>query len=85
MLTRLHIKAARELLGWSQEDCAKHAGVGLETLRRLELKTGQPRQQTIKAVLSALENAGVRAGERGRLTLEPRAIASSSISQETQQ
>jgi predicted transcriptional regulator len=70
MLKPHQIKAARELLGWSQQDCAKHAGLNIETMRRLEVG-GHPQRDTVQAVLSAFEKAGVRVGEQGRLTLEP--------------
>jgi predicted transcriptional regulator len=71
MLKPHQMKAARELLGWSQHDCAKHAGITIETLRRLEVGNGHPRRETLQAVLSAFEKAGVRIGEQGRLSLEP--------------
>jgi predicted transcriptional regulator len=71
MLKPHQMKAARELLGWSQQDCAKHAGLNIETFRRLEVGNGRPQSDTVQAVLSAFEKAGVRLGENGRLTLEP--------------
>ena len=71
MLHRHQIKAARELLGWSQQDCAKHAGIGVDTLKRLEVGNGQPRRATLDAVLSALQKAGIRSGERGNVLREP--------------
>jgi DNA-binding XRE family transcriptional regulator len=71
MLQPHQIKAARELLGWSQKDCAKHAGITHETMRHLEVGGGHPRKDTIAAVLNAFEEAGVRVGEGGRLSLEP--------------
>jgi predicted transcriptional regulator len=71
MLKPHQIKAARELLGWSQKDCAKHAGITHETMRHLEAGGGHPRRETIEAVLKAFEKAGVRVGEKGRLNLDP--------------
>jgi transcriptional regulator with XRE-family HTH domain len=65
------IKAARELLGWTQEECALKAGVGVETLNRLELGVGHPRFQTVAAVIVALERAGIHSAARGKLVLEP--------------
>jgi predicted transcriptional regulator len=77
MLKPHQIKAARELLGWSQKDCAKHAAIALETLKHLEIGGGHPRRETVEAVLTAFEKAGVRVGERGRLSLEPPDAAAS--------
>jgi predicted transcriptional regulator len=71
MLQGHQIKAARHLLGWSQEDCAKHAGIGVETVNRLEVGSGHPQQDAIDAVLAALKKAGIRFGERGKVGLEP--------------
>lgn len=71
MLKRRQIKAARELLGWSKEDCALHAGVTTETMRHLELETERPLKKSLETVSAALEKAGVRSGERGKLILEP--------------
>jgi predicted transcriptional regulator len=71
MLKRRQIKVARELLGWSLEDCAHNAGIGIDTLKRIELGTGHPRRQTVLAVLSALEKAGIHPAERGTLVFEP--------------
>jgi DNA-binding XRE family transcriptional regulator len=71
MLKRHQIKVARELLGWSLEDCARNAGVGIDTLKRIELGIGHPRRQTMVAVLSTLEKAGIHSVEHGKLVLEP--------------
>jgi transcriptional regulator with XRE-family HTH domain len=71
MLQSYQMKAARELLGWSLQDCAHRAGIGIEALSRIELGVGHPRRQTVVAVLSTLEKAGIHSLERGRLVLEP--------------
>jgi predicted transcriptional regulator len=55
------IKAARALLGWSQEDLAKHSGVSAPTVKRLEAAEGDigGRAETGEALVEALEEAGV--------------------------
>ena len=55
------MKAARALLGWSQEDLAGHASVSIPTVKRLEALEGDlgGREETAKKLLSALESAGI--------------------------
>jgi predicted transcriptional regulator len=57
------IKAARSLLGWSQDDLAEHSGVSKPTIGRLEATdTDDPiggRPETGQALVAALEKAGV--------------------------
>ncbi|MBK0399516.1 helix-turn-helix domain-containing protein [Limibaculum sp. M0105] len=55
------IKAARELLGWSQRDLAKHSGVSLPTIMRLEAAGGElgGRKSTADAIRAAFEAAGL--------------------------
>ena len=55
------IKAARALLGWSQEDRAEAAGVSLPTVKRLEAAGGtlQGRAETARNMRTALERAGI--------------------------
>ncbi|MFN3350028.1 helix-turn-helix domain-containing protein [Pseudorhodoplanes sp.] len=55
------LKAARALLGWSQEDLAKIAGVSLPTVKRLESADGLlgGRDDTIDKLRTAIENAGI--------------------------
>lgn len=55
------IRAARGLLGWSQADLAKTAGVGQMTVKRFEANKG-PVSGTIASltrIQSALEEAGI--------------------------
>jgi predicted transcriptional regulator len=56
------IKAARALLGWSQEDLAQHSGVSGPTVKRLEAAEGDigGRAKTGDALVAALEEAGVQ-------------------------
>jgi transcriptional regulator with XRE-family HTH domain len=57
------IKAARSLLGWSQDDLAEHSGVSKPTIGRLEsIDSNEPiggRPETGEALVAALEKAGV--------------------------
>jgi transcriptional regulator with XRE-family HTH domain len=55
------IKAARELLGWSQETMAEVSGVSIPTIKRLEAADGDlgGRPETREKIFAALEKAGV--------------------------
>jgi transcriptional regulator with XRE-family HTH domain len=55
------IRAARALLGWSQERLADRAGIGLATLKRIEQNEGLVKGNfsTIFNIQKALEQAGI--------------------------
>ena len=55
------IKAARALIGWSQDDLAKHSGVSAPTVKRLEAADGEigGRAETGESLVAALREAGV--------------------------
>jgi len=55
------LKAARSLIGWSQEELASAANVSLPTIKRLEAVEGflGGRQTTAEKIQAALEKAGV--------------------------
>ena len=55
------IKAARALLGWSQEDLAKRAGISVPTVKRLEAANGLlgGREDTAIKLRIDVENLGV--------------------------
>jgi len=55
------LKAARNLIGWSQEDLAVAADVSLPTIKRLEAKEGWMggRQATTQKIKVSLEKAGI--------------------------
>ena len=66
------IRAARALLGWSQDKLARASGIGLATLQRLEQNEGVVKGNfsTILKIQKVLEQAGVHftddeAGEIG--------------------
>lgn len=57
------IKAARSLLGWSQDNLADASGISKPTIGRLEaIDTNEPiggRAETGDALVAALEKAGI--------------------------
>ncbi|MBK5957161.1 transcriptional regulator [Rhodoplanes elegans] len=55
------IKAARALLGWTQDDLAAAAAVSIPTIKRLESKDGAigGRDETATKLRTALELAGI--------------------------
>lgn len=68
MITARQIRAARALLGWSQQQLADKAIVSLNALTRLERQETDARVSTLSAIQKALINAGIEfipAGEKG--------------------
>ena len=57
--TPRQIRAARALLGWSQEELADRAGVARSALARLEAGRADPRAATVEALEDALQAGGV--------------------------
>jgi DNA-binding XRE family transcriptional regulator len=55
------VKAARELLGWSQKDLAHHSGLSEPTIKRLEARNGDlgGREGSRFGVVCALRDAGI--------------------------
>jgi transcriptional regulator with XRE-family HTH domain len=55
------IKAARALLGWSQDELASAANVSIPTIKRLEAQDGPlgGRTDTGDKIAAALEKAGI--------------------------
>jgi len=58
-------RAARALLNWSQDELAREASVGVNTVRNFEQEKASPRPAILNAMRSALERAGVRMIEEG--------------------
>ncbi len=61
MVTPCEIRAARALLGWSQQQLADKAIVSLNALARLERGAVDPRVSTLTALQKAPAKAGVEA------------------------
>jgi len=62
MITGAQVRAAKALIGWSGNDLAQKAGVGLSTIRRIEGCDGVLEAASIKtlqAIQKALELGGV--------------------------
>lgn len=61
MISSAQIRAARALLRWSANDLAENSGIGVATIRRLELEDGIPSSHTRTNTLirKSLEAAGV--------------------------
>ena len=61
MITSCQIRAARALINWSARELAEKAGVGVATVRRMELADSIPSSNaiTLNLVQKTLEFAGV--------------------------
>ena len=59
-MTPKQVRAARALLGWSQADLAKEAGLGIMTIADCELERRQSSFKTMGAIREALERSGVQ-------------------------
>jgi len=59
MVTPEQCRAARGLLGWSQQELAKKAHVGVVTVHQLEAAGSQPRPATLEVIRRAFESAGI--------------------------
>ena len=62
MLEAAQIRAARSLLGWRQDDLARHAKIGIATIQRIEKSDGpvMGNVSTQLKIQQALERAGIR-------------------------
>ena len=59
MITGAQCRAARGLLGWSQQMLADRSGVGIMTIHQLEKEGSQPRRATLDVVRRAFEAANI--------------------------
>jgi transcriptional regulator with XRE-family HTH domain len=59
MITAEQCRAARALLGWSQQQLANISEIGVVTVHQLEAGTSEPRRATLQAIKRAFETAGV--------------------------
>jgi transcriptional regulator with XRE-family HTH domain len=58
-ITPAQCRAARGLLGWSQEQLAQQAGVGIVTVHQFEAGRSEPRRATFDVIRRAFEATGV--------------------------
>lgn len=61
MISTVQVRAARALLRWSAQELADASGVGVATIRRMEVTKGVTSGQirSLLAIQLALETAGV--------------------------
>ena len=59
MFTPAQCRAARGLIGWSQQELARQAQVGIVTVHQLEAGLSQPRRATLEVIQRAFESAGI--------------------------
>jgi ribosome-binding protein aMBF1 (putative translation factor) len=67
VITGRHIRAARALLGWAQNELSKKSKVALGTVRRMEGFDGpvSARTESLTRVIVTLEKAGVEFLDNG--------------------
>lgn len=58
-MTPIQCRMARAALGWTANELAKRAEVGVSTVNRFETDQGAPIPATIAAIRTALDSAGV--------------------------
>jgi transcriptional regulator with XRE-family HTH domain len=59
MITPEQCRAARALLGWTQDNLAEAAHVGVVTIRNFEMQRTMPRHATLVVIRQTLEQAGI--------------------------
>ena len=61
LIASAQIRAARALLRWNSHDLATASGIGVATIKRMEVMSGVPagNVRTLVALQSALEAAGI--------------------------
>ncbi len=57
-LTSAHVRGARGLLGWSQDDLVEQSAVSKKTIQSIE-NDGKVLARTLKNVCEAFEKAGI--------------------------
>jgi len=60
-ITTGQIRAARAMLRWNSQDLSEASGVGIATIKRIEVMEGVPSGniKTLSAIQAALEAAGI--------------------------
>jgi transcriptional regulator with XRE-family HTH domain len=61
MLYSEQIRSARALINWNQQALAKHAGLGIMTVKRIESRPGpvHANSESVWKLQAALEKAGI--------------------------
>lgn len=59
MIAAKQIRAARSLLGWTQEQLADAASLSLAVVNNVEREAVDPRRSTLEKIQVALEAAGI--------------------------
>ncbi|MEQ1954436.1 helix-turn-helix transcriptional regulator [Mesorhizobium sp. CN2-181] len=59
MITAQQIRGARAMLGLTQADLAREAGISTTGLNNIESGSSDPKTSTLRAIRAALEAAGV--------------------------
>ncbi len=61
MISTGQVRAARAMLRWTAQDLADASGVGVATIRRMEVNDGLPSGQirSLSAIQTAFEHAGI--------------------------
>lgn len=54
------VKAARAILGWSQNDLSRVTGISLSTLNRLERGDGESNISTLNEIYRSFADAGIK-------------------------
>jgi DNA-binding XRE family transcriptional regulator len=67
MVSSRQIRAARALLGWTQQVLADRALVAVNSLRAIEAEKPYPKPETVQSVRRALEKGGIVFLEAGTL------------------
>jgi transcriptional regulator with XRE-family HTH domain len=70
-ITPAQVRAARALLGWSQQELARHAQIGSSTVADFEREKRVPVPQNLAAMAAALEKAGIQFGPAGAVAGGP--------------
>jgi transcriptional regulator with XRE-family HTH domain len=59
MVTTRQMRAARALLGWSQQDISDRTGLGVNTINDIERGARDPRKSTWDKIVLAFSDAGI--------------------------
>lgn len=60
MITPAQCRAARALLGWSQDALAENASVSTALIQKFEAMIHTPKEGSLKLISHAFEQAGIR-------------------------